>query len=647
MRRSLVPSLLAALLLAACTKKPQPSPLAAVPTVEKPPAANGAVSVEGEVWDPSGEPVDGAVVALVPALESWQPDKPPAGRVRTSNKGRFRFDAVPPGGYGLTVTAPGHAALFRTDFVVVAGQPLRLLELRLGEGGAVLTGGIKDSRGKPVPNAWVGISRVSDDLGDFAYVQADAQGAYQVKLPEGSYWLQTLAPDTERTPRNVTVAQAPQTVDLTLEAPTLRTPAPPEVAAWIRSAAVPLATVEAGHGFEDLKRLEPALAGARIVALGEATHGTREFFQLKHRMFEHLATRMGFTVFAIEANFSEALAINDYVLTGEGDPAQALAGLYFWTWDTEEVLALIRWMRAYNADPGHPRKLKFYGVDMQFTPAATRAVLAYLAKVDPAYKKQVEPTLSPLLAKDLLGSSQRKDPGAVAPLAEPVRALSARLAQERKAYAARSSEKEWALAARHARILEQFIDANSHGWMQRDEERDRAMAENARWILEHEGRGAKMVLWAHNGHVAKGDGGGSVSMGEHLRKALGDGLYVFGFAFNQGSFQAIYLPASKEDPLRGLIQHTVPPAPPEWLDASLAAAGLPLFALDLRSLPNDGPVATFWSERRLTRETGAVYRQGLPPRPVVPAERYDGLLFVESTTAARANPTGRRGPKPF
>jgi hypothetical protein len=72
--------------------------------------------------------------------------------------------------------------------------------------------------------------------------------------------------------------------------------------------------------------------------MGEATHGSREFFQMKHRMLEFLAEKMGFTVFAIEANWPESLAVNDFVLNGEGDPAVALAGMYFWTWNTEEVL---------------------------------------------------------------------------------------------------------------------------------------------------------------------------------------------------------------------------------------------------------------------------------------------------------------------
>ncbi|HTY89198.1 MAG TPA: hypothetical protein VMB80_17255 [Candidatus Acidoferrum sp.] len=80
---------------------------------------------------------------------------------------------------------------------------------------------------------------------------------------------------------------------------------------WLSTNAIRLETVEAGHGFADLQPLKPVIGPARIVALGEATHGTREFFQLKHRMLEFLVTEMGFNIFAMEATLPESFDIND------------------------------------------------------------------------------------------------------------------------------------------------------------------------------------------------------------------------------------------------------------------------------------------------------------------------------------------------
>ena len=160
-----------------------------------------------------------------------------------------------------------------------------------------------------------------------------------------------------------------------------------EVTNWVRTNAVPLKTVEARHGFDDMEPLRRIIGDARIVSLGEATHGTREFFQLKHRMLEFLATQMGFTIFSIEANMPEAYRLNDYVLNGTGDPAALLRGMYFWTWNTEEVLDMVRWMREFNAS-GKGR-VQFTGFDMQTTTVAAEIVRAYVQHADPAYEPTV------------------------------------------------------------------------------------------------------------------------------------------------------------------------------------------------------------------------------------------------------------------
>lgn len=98
------------------------------------------------------------------------------------------------------------------------------------------------------------------------------------------------------------------------------------VSEWIRRAAIPLSTPVAGHGFDDMAPLKKIVGDARIVALGEATHGTQEFFQLKHRMLEFLVTQMGFSIFSIEGSLPESYRLNDFVLKGEGDPAKLLKG---------------------------------------------------------------------------------------------------------------------------------------------------------------------------------------------------------------------------------------------------------------------------------------------------------------------------------
>jgi erythromycin esterase-like protein len=152
---------------------------------------------------------------------------------------------------------------------------------------------------------------------------------------------------------------------------------------WAKRHAIPLKTVEAGHGFEDMEPLRGVVDSARIVALGEATHGTREFFQMKHRMVEFLATQMGFTIFSIEANLPEASRLNDFVVKGNGDPKQLLKGMYFWTWNTEEVLNMILWMREFNrSGKGH---IEFAEFDMQSPSASIDLVQRFVLVHDMPY----------------------------------------------------------------------------------------------------------------------------------------------------------------------------------------------------------------------------------------------------------------------
>ncbi|MHC5024147.1 MAG: erythromycin esterase family protein, partial [Planctomycetota bacterium] len=164
-------------------------------------------------------------------------------------------------------------------------------------------------------------------------------------------------------------------------------PEPDEVA-WVRAHALPFDTVEAGHGFEDLGPLRAMIGDARIVALGECTHGSREVFQMKHRLVEFLATEMDFTVFSIEACMPESYRVGEYVRGRPGDPKALIAGMYFWTWNTEEVLDMVEWMRRFN-ERGDGR-IEFTGFDMQTPDVAMRLARDFVVEVDPDYLPQLE-----------------------------------------------------------------------------------------------------------------------------------------------------------------------------------------------------------------------------------------------------------------
>jgi len=554
---------------------------------------------------------------------------------------------------------------------------------------------------------------------------------------------------------------------------------------WVRVNAIPLKTVQAGNGFADMEPLDKVIGDARIVALGEATHGTREFFQLKHRMVEYLAARKGFTIFSIEANMPEAYRLNKFVLNGEGDPKLLLKGMYFWTWNTEEVLDMILWMREFNkSGKGH---IEFTGFDMQMPAVPIETVRDFLLARDPAYYrdavealyKQVpdvvtesaqarfavatanlpgsvvagkrvtiagymrsedivdgyaglwmradgphgslgfenlkdksitgttpwrryeisldvpaaatalafgatqsgggtawldamevkidgQPYRDPAIDLDFESSTPRGfytggegfevalDKGVAqsgaqslrlrrltrvaVPSVAPVLASSLLgkcgdvvkyLEQNRDRFVqAGSSQSDVDWAIQNARLVLQSVELKAG-----NRTRDESMADNVDWIAKHN-PGAKIVLWAHNGHISHTGFSGTRSMGSYLRERYGNQVVNFGFAFNEGSFRAV-------EPGKSLHEFTVPPAPEGTLDHALAATGIPLFAIDLRGVPEGSPAAKWFAEAHKSRSIGAAFSDSLQPvlwSPGPARSDFDVLLFVEKTSAARGNP---------
>ena len=412
---------------------------------------------------------------------------------------------------------------------------------------------------------------------------------------------------------------------------------------WIRARAIQIATVDTGNGFADLEPLRHVIGDARIVSLGEATHGTREFFQLKHRLLEFCVSELGFTTFGIEASYPECLRINDYVRHGIGNVADALTGQRFWTWDTEEVLALIQWIRAWNK--AHERQVKFYGFDMQFPTEAALGVLDYLKQVAPKLAAASEDPLWPLSDDFSADRFHLISPTARDAAQACIARILEAFARERSPWVAATSEYEWRLARLNTVVLDQSARLQlALSQAAPAVSRDVAMAENVAALLELEGPEAKAVLWAHNGHAARetkyltDDKKPIPNMGSRLHELFDRQHLVMGFAFNQGSFQAIEWG-------RGLVNHTVGPAPEGSLDHVLATADIPAYLLDLATAPAEGPVADWLASRPLSRSIGAVYSAEDAEKYLEaadPRRNYDVLAFVESTTAARATEAGRR-----
>ena len=412
-----------------------------------------------------------------------------------------------------------------------------------------------------------------------------------------------------------------------------------DIVGWLKTNAIPLATVEPAHGYADLEPLRAIIDKARIVSLGEATHGTREFFQLKHRIMEYCVAELGFTVIGFEADYGATLSVNDYVLKGKGDAADVVAGMGFWTWNTDEVIDLVEWVRAWNSS--HERKVKFYGFDMQSGAASALHLLAYLERVSPAFAAKPEQVLGALACPSTQDSFDELAKPEQDAIFAQIKTIHDAFQEQRLPWTERTSALDWNLARLGAVVLEQYARSklveDPDNWGSRYAFRDRCMAANILALLEAEGPDTKALLWAHNGHVQKTSKAPDVpSMGHVLHAALGSQLLVFGFAFNQGGFAARGVTDSK------LQEWTVGPAPDDFIEALLAATGFSLLALDLAQVPQNSAVAAWMADGPYQRSIGAVFD---PNRELYfavagdPRESWDVLLFVETTMAARRTRT--------
>ena len=407
-------------------------------------------------------------------------------------------------------------------------------------------------------------------------------------------------------------------------------PTPAEIGAWLDANAHPFEGSHLSLPHDDLELLRDLVGDARVVALGENTHGARDFFEMKARILRFLVEEMGFDTFAIEATWPESLRLDRYVRTGEGDPAMLLSGLYFWTWNTESVLEMIEWMRDHNEAGG---EVGFHGVDLKFPGMALHLVREYFGLVAPDRLDFISGKLDcltrfangptgrfPRTRYDDETDAYRAECGASL---EEARAV---LVENREPYEAAGGADRYAIALQSLRVAYQY-----HLEVVGEQSRDESMAENTIWLGDRIGPDGRIVLWAHNFHVAAQP----VAQGFHLREAFGDDLVIVGFTHEGGRFTALRLIEGPSGAVgnTGLDSFDLEPPVEGSFEAYFAEAAAPRFVLDLRR-PLDEPASAWLSEARPFRRIGCCYDPARAdsywldtPLP----QWFDAIIHFEST----------------
>ncbi len=420
--------------------------------------------------------------------------------------------------------------------------------------------------------------------------------------------------------RNVTLAIAG--LALALAAPGLSQPAvpkltfatkPEEAAAvkWLRASGK--AFDPAAYGEAELAPLAALLGQARVIGIGEATHGSHQDQQFKAELIKQLVRSGKMQVLVLEANRDAGYRIDRYVRFGEGDPAQVLrTGSFFQIWKDDEFAGLILWLRAWNQTA--PSKVRVIGIDNQDGGRDSLFALNFIKRFDAPQEAGLRAGLGTLLPAD--GS----EPGRFlnwyvkasdAELAKATTTIAAMQAWFDQAPAAARQnpgfdDARWAVeTARQSFVIYEVMRPGfdmSKATPEQISARDRFMAGNAIGML-HEGERA--AIWAHDGHVVDELSWldlqpGYVSLGSLLEEKLGEQYATVGFTWSSGTFRAARIESAGQIPSMALAQPsdvvTLPNDRPGELGHLFNQTGQRAMWIDLSTRPQT-PLLNSWARR--------------------------------------------------
>lgn len=370
---------------------------------------------------------------------------------------------------------------------------------------------------------------------------------------------------------------------------------------------------------QDFEPLLEMIGHARFVLIGEASHGTHEFYRIRAEITKRLIREKGFTAVAVEADWPDAYRVNRYVRgeTGEPDTVDALDGFRRfpqWMWRNADVLDFVGWLRAHN-DAAGGAKAGFYGLDLYSLHASMEAVLRYLRTVDPEAARRArqryacfdhfgEDTQAYGYAASL-GLAPSCETAVVNQLLD-LRGSAAEYAQRDGRIALDDlffAEQNARLVANAERYYRTMFAGRADSWNLRD----RHMAETMEALIAHlsaPGRPAKLVVWAHNSHLGDARAtemgtGGELNLGQLVRERHGAEAVLVGFSTHAGTVTAASdwgAPAERK---------RVRPALHGSYEALFHDLGGRNFMLNLR---DDASVARALAEPRLQRAIGVIYR---------------------------------------
>ncbi len=400
--------------------------------------------------------------------------------------------------------------------------------------------------------------------------------------------------------------------------------------------------------FQDLENapLDPLLdriGDARVVLIGEASHGTSEFYRMRARITQELIEKKGFGIVALEADWPDTQAIDRYVRKhGESFlRTPAFSRFPTWMWRNQETRSFVDWLERHNADCSYTTQVRVHGLDLYSLNNSIGAVLDYLDRVDPVAAEMARVRYAcfspwesdPATYGRATVSGRMKDCED-----ESVETLS-HLLKKQMQYTERDGDSFFD-AHRNATLVrnaEKYYRVMYYGSRESWNLRDQHMFDTLLAVLEHRGWDSKAVVWAHNSHIGNADATemgarGELNIGKLARDRFGDAAYSIGFGTNDGTVAAA---SNWDEPMRVM---DVRPSHKDSYERLCHDSNVGSFLLHLRD-PENPDVRHALLKPHLERAIGVIYRpetellshyfQAVLPR------QYDEYIWFDRTSAIR------------
>ncbi|WP_248802361.1 erythromycin esterase family protein [Pseudomonas sp. MWU13-2100] len=387
-------------------------------------------------------------------------------------------------------------------------------------------------------------------------------------------------------------------------------------------------------------------ADARVVMIGEASHGTSDFYRIRAAITQRLIEQHGFSIVAVEADWPDASHVDRYVrgLAPSAWKRHIFSRFPTWMWRNTDVRAFTHWLRQYNHTLAPGQRAEFRGLDVYSLRNSIHEVLDYLDRADPQLAHEARRRYGCLTPwqDDPALYGHFVERGGLMPCEQGVvEQLNIMLAEQLAGLV--ENDEGFFNAAQNARVVraaEQYYRAIYHGSSASWNLRDRHMFDTLQALLEHRGPQAKAVVWAHNSHIGNAAATemgwkGQFNIGQLCRHAYGRDVVLIGMSTDRGQVTAA------DDWDGAMLVKQVRASRPDSWEHQFLKAGVAASLTDWRN-PQRKDLRQALSEPLLERAIGVIYRpeteRGSHYFEAVLAEQFDAMIWIEQTQPLIALP---------